>query len=135
MRPCYFVCILALFMFAMPGYSENHHPQEFLKSIAGTKDEGEKIFNHFCVNCHGTKPMISLGAPEIGNERAWGERLKQGMEVLFKHTDEGFNAMPPRGGCFECTDKQLILAIIAMVPKQAQKGLLNNLLGHKGYKQ
>lgn len=47
MRPCYFVCILALFMFAMPGYSENHHPQEFLKSIAGTKDEGEKIFNHF----------------------------------------------------------------------------------------
>lgn len=72
MRPCYFVCILALFMFAMPGYSENHHPQEFLKSIAGTKDEGEKIFNHFCVNCHGTKPMISLGAPEIGNERAWG---------------------------------------------------------------
>lgn len=79
--------------------------------------------------------MISLGAPEIGNERAWGARLKQGMEVLFKHTDEGFNAMPPRGGCFECTDKQLILAIIAMVPKQAQKGLLNNLLDHKEYKQ
>ncbi|WBV68307.1 hypothetical protein PGH46_15210 [Legionella pneumophila] len=43
MRPCYFVCILALFMFAMPGYSENHHPQEFLKSIAGTKDEGKKF--------------------------------------------------------------------------------------------
>lgn len=43
MRPCYFVCILILFMIAMPGYSESHHPREFLKSIAGAKDEGKKF--------------------------------------------------------------------------------------------
>jgi len=102
----------------MPVNANSHHPQEFLQSISGTKNEGEQIYNHFCVNCHANKPLISLGAPRIGVKSDWQLRLKQGMEVLFKHTDEGMNAMPARGGCFECTDKQLMLAILFMLPKK-----------------
>lgn len=131
MRTCLIVYLLILFVFTFPGYSDSHHPQEFLKSIIGTKDEGEKIYNHFCVNCHAQKPLISLGAPKIGNASEWDPRLKQGLDILFKHTDEGFNAMPTRGGCFECTDNQLILAIIFMVPEQGQKSLLKDLKDHK----
>ncbi|MGC1183449.1 c-type cytochrome [Legionella sp.] len=99
----------------------SHHPQKFLQSINGSKNEGEQIYTHFCVNCHATKPLISIGAPRIGEEEDWKLRLKQGMDILFLHTDEGLNAMPPRGGCFECTDKQLILAITFMLPKEAEK--------------
>jgi len=40
------------------------------------------------------------------------------MPVLLEHTSEGFGAMPARGGCFECTDEQLELAILAMLPKK-----------------
>lgn len=135
MRACLAVHILILFIYSMSVFAESHHPQEFLKSIKGAPDEGEQIYNHFCVNCHAQTPLIPLGAPRINEEKEWNSRLKQGLDVLFSHTDEGYNAMPSRGGCFECTDNQLILAIIYMVPKQAQKDLLNELRDHKKYKE
>jgi len=118
-------------MFFAPVYADSHHPQEFLKTISGSKNEGEQIYNHFCANCHAQKPLIPLGAPRIGEEGDWKSRIKQGIEVLFKNTDEGLNGMPPRGGCFECTDEQLILAIVEIVPNKDKKVLLNELKAHK----
>ncbi|TAL62785.1 MAG: cytochrome c5 family protein, partial [Legionella sp.] len=56
---------------------------------------------------------------------------KQGAEQLIKHSDEGLNAMPPRGGCFECTDKQLLLAIIILLPKKLKNDVFNELRDHK----
>lgn len=115
-----FSCLILL-IFQITAYAESHHPQEFLQSISGTKNEGEQIYNHFCVNCHASKPLIPIGAPRIGEKDEWKPRLKQGIKVLFQHTNEGLNAMPPRGGCFECTDKQLMLAIQYMLPKEPEK--------------
>ena len=101
-------------------WSSSHHPQDFLKTIAGSPSEGKQIVEHYCANCHAQKPIIQIGAPRIGNSSDWMPRIKQGLDVLFKHTDEGLNAMPARGGCFECTDKQLWLAIKAMLPKKSK---------------
>lgn len=115
------LCNVALFLFISHAYAESHHPQDFLRSVNGSKNEGEQIYNHFCANCHALKPIIPVGAPRIGQEEDWKLRLKQGMNVLFTHTDEGLNAMPPRGGCFECTDEQLMLTITYMLPKQDSK--------------
>lgn len=98
-----------------PIHAKSHHPQAFLKKISGIKDEGAQIVQHYCINCHAEKPLISLGAPRIGVASDWELRLKQGRRLILKHTDEGINAMPPRGGCFECTDEQLILSIAAML--------------------
>ncbi len=123
--------ILISFMFIVPIHADSHHPQEFLKSISGSKNEGEKIYNHFCVNCHAQKPLISLGAPRIEEDADWKPRLKKGIDDLFKNTDEGLNGMPPRGGCFECSDDQLILAIVALVPKKDKKIVLNQLRAYK----
>lgn len=92
-----------------------HHPQDFLQSIKGSKQEGSAIVQHFCANCHAPKPVIELGAPKMHEAKAWHLRLKQGRDTLLKHTEEGLGAMPPRGGCFECTDKQLELAISALL--------------------
>ncbi|WP_298622931.1 c-type cytochrome [uncultured Legionella sp.] len=135
MRNCLGVCLLILFEFFAPVYANSHHPQEFLKSIIGAKDEGEQIYKHYCANCHAQKPLISLGAPRIGEQVDWKLRLQQGFDVLFLHTDEGFNAMPPRGGCFECSDRQIALAVVSMIPKEAQKSLLKELEEHKKYRQ
>lgn len=93
----------------------SHHPQEFLAEIAGHDDEGVQIVSHFCATCHAPQPLILLGAPRIGYEKDWQPRLKQGLETLLQHTEEGLGAMPARGGCFECSDEQLVLAIKAMV--------------------
>jgi cytochrome c5 len=101
--------------------AESHHPQEFLKAVQGTKDEASQIVQHFCASCHAAKPMIQLGAPTIGQEDEWKSRVKQGIHTLLQHTTEGLNAMPARGGCFECSDEQLILAILAMLPECYRK--------------
>lgn len=126
---CVYLVILTLFF--PPVYADSHQPEKFLKSIAGTKNEGKQIYTHFCINCHAQKPLISLGAPRAGEEGDWKPRLQQGFDALFKHTDEGLNAMPPRGGCFECTDNQLMLSILEMVPNSSKKELLNKLRDHK----
>ncbi|WP_035919023.1 c-type cytochrome [Legionella fairfieldensis] len=105
------------FSFAL---AQTHRPQEFLDSIRRSKNEGEQIVQHFCANCHALKPVIELGAPKTGQKKDWEIRVKQGLNTLLDHTKEGFNAMPARGGCFECSDEQLLLAILAMLP-QAMK--------------
>ncbi|MGV3740668.1 MAG: c-type cytochrome [Gammaproteobacteria bacterium] len=93
-------------------YASSHHPQAFLDSISGTKNEGQAIVKHYCANCHAAHPLISLGAPRMGHPEDWQERLKQDPKVLWQHTSEGFHAMPARGGCFECSDEQLKKAIL-----------------------
>jgi len=122
--------LLTLLHLTMPVYS-GHHPQKFLKSIAGSKDEGNQIVQHFCISCHGSKPLIPLGAPRMKSEEDWKLRAKQGLNLLFTHTSEGINAMPPRGGCFECSDHQLLLAIYELLPEKAKKELKNKPKGNK----
>ncbi len=111
-------CLLSLLLIiSVNCFSASHHPQEFLKEVAGSKHEGSLIVEHYCAMCHAEKPLVSLGAPRIGNATDWEPRLKSGLDVLFKHLDAGYNAMPARGGCFECSDEQLMMAINALLPK------------------
>ena len=109
----------------------SHHPQEFLKHIKGAENEGEQIVQHFCASCHAPKPMIELGAPKIGQDEEWAFRFRQGIKVLLDHTEEGINAMPARGGCFECSDEQLILALLALLPEKLHNVALVELKDHK----
>ena len=123
MRLFYQILLISM-VCAFPSHaaSVTHHPQDFLASIAGTPDEGEQIVQHFCATCHAVKPLINLGAPRMGQKTDWLTRVHQGLDCLFKHTTEGYNAMPPRGGCFECSDAQLKMAIHAMLPPNEPKG-------------
>lgn len=112
----FFACLLHSSLEA-----SGHNPQQILESIRGSKNEGEQIVTHFCASCHAAKPLIELGAPKINQLADWQTRVKSGLDTLFKHTEEGFGAMPARGGCFECSDLQLKLAIAAMLPKSLSK--------------
>ncbi|MDX1836958.1 cytochrome c5 family protein [Legionella taurinensis] len=98
-------------------WATSHHPQDFLNEVKGRPDEGRQIADHYCANCHAIKPLIELGAPKMGQAKDWEPRLKAGLELLFQRADTGMNAMPARGGCFECSDKQLKLAILALLPE------------------
>jgi cytochrome c5 len=101
-------------------FSASHHPTAFLERIKNTPDEGEQIVQHFCGTCHAQRALIPLGAPKPKVSKDWQPRLEQGLDVLFQHTNEGLRAMPPRGGCFECTDAQLWLAIKALLPSETE---------------
>jgi len=69
---------------------------------------GQKIYDSKCFVCHATG---LAGAPKFGDAAAWDERLKKGMDVLFDHVKNGFNSMPPKGTCVDCTDDDLKAAI------------------------
>ncbi|HSW92731.1 MAG TPA: c-type cytochrome [Gammaproteobacteria bacterium] len=84
-----------------------HYPSTFVKQLKGDPDAGHKIFNQFCVSCHGNPPVIDIEAPRIHDKKAWKIREKMGMQALMKLTTTGVGAMPARGGCFECSDEQL----------------------------
>jgi len=112
---------LILCCIPLASYAASHNPQQILQEIQGKPDEGQQIVQLFCANCHAEKPEIELGAPKIGQLNDWKPRLKQGLDILLQHTQDGVGAMPARGGCFECSDEQLRLAVINMLPEEIIK--------------
>lgn len=74
----------------------------------GAARSGEDVYAQACSACHAGGV---LGAPKKGDAGDWEERLPQGMETLLTHTIEGYNAMPPRGGCGNCSDEEIESAI------------------------
>ena len=105
------------FMLSLDCYAAVHHPLAFVNQIKNTANEGQQVVKHYCATCHAKHPLIFLGAPRIGVMDDWQLRLRQGFPTLFDHTAAGYHAMPARGGCFECSDKQLKLAIAALLEK------------------
>lgn len=73
-------------------------------TIAQESRDAETIFDDFCFSCHGTGWE---NAPVIGDSFAWEERKEQGIDVLLKHTLEGFNTMPAKGSCTDCSEEEL----------------------------
>lgn len=65
----------------------------------------EKVYNTYCVACHSTG---AAGAPIKDDTAAWAPRIAQGEATLIKHAIEGFNAMPAKGTCGDCSDDEII---------------------------
>jgi cytochrome c5 len=73
---------------------------------------GAEVYDAVCMACHTTG---AAGAPVIGDAAAWAPRVDQGMETLFSHSINGFNAMPAKGGCASCPDEEIQAAVEHMV--------------------
>ncbi len=92
-----------------------HYPALFVQQLSGDPRAGEKIYKEFCVSCHAKNPVIDVKAPQVGKEKDW--RRRRTRKDLLARTIRGVGAMPARGGCFECSDAQLQLAIDYMLKK------------------
>ena len=62
----------------------------------------ESRYQRYCFACHGTG---AADAPRTGDREAWARRGDLDALVLSAH--HGRLAMPPKGGCQECTDEDL----------------------------
>lgn len=69
---------------------------------------GEEVFQQACFACHGTGLN---GAPVVGDQYAWEDRLQTGRSALLTNTLNGLNNMPPRGGCADCSDAEIEAAV------------------------
>nr|WP_084654955.1 cytochrome c5 family protein [Vibrio genomosp. F6] len=74
--------------------------------------DGATVYGTFCIACHSSG--IS-GAPKTGNAAEWGPRIAQGKDVLKNHAINGFNAMPAKGSCMDCSDDEIVAAIDHMI--------------------
>lgn len=61
-------------------------------------------YERSCMVCH---TRIAANAPLTGYAPAWDVRLKQGMDTLVRHAEQGLGSMPPRGQCADCTLDEL----------------------------
>jgi cytochrome c5 len=73
-------------------------------------------YDKSCKICHATG---AAGAPMTGDTAAWESRLAKGMEALLVSVNQGLNAMPPKGMCFDCSDADYT-ALIEYMSKPAQ---------------
>lgn len=69
---------------------------------------GQQVYDKYCTACHTAGVM---GAPKMNEASDWEERLDKGMETVLKHAVEGFNAMPPKGTCSDCSEEEIQAAI------------------------
>ncbi len=81
---------------------------------AGGARSGESIYNSTCAGCHGTG---AAGAPKLGDKGAWGPRIGKGKDTLYKHALSGFNAMPPKGMCMNCSDDEIKATVDYLISK------------------
>ena len=82
--------------------------------------DGKRIYEK--TTCHLCHQQGQMGAPKVGDQKAWQVRIKQGMDVLFNHAIHGYGYMPVRGGCVQCTDVEMIAATKYMVQQSRQGG-------------
>jgi cytochrome c5 len=75
-------------------------------------DPGAVIYARLCRACHGSG---AAGAPPLGSKEAWSPRIAQGMDSLLQSVIHGKGAMPPRGTCGDCSDRDLGAAIAYMI--------------------
>jgi len=73
--------------------------------------DGEAVYGGICMACH---EAGVAGAPVRGDAAAWEPRLAKGMDTLYDHAINGFNAMPPKGGNPSLSDDEIKAAVIYM---------------------
>jgi cytochrome c5 len=78
--------------------------------------DGKAAYEFGCVACHGAG---IAGAPKAGDKGAWGPRIAQGKDTLYKHAIEGFNGktgvMPAKGAQASWPDDLVKQAVDHMI--------------------
>jgi cytochrome c5 len=69
-------------------------------SAAVAADDVADRYNKTCAVCHASG---AAGAPKTGAVAEWEPRMAKGMDVLVASVENGLNAMPPKGMCFDCS--------------------------------
>ena len=71
-------------------------------------------YSRSCLMCH-TSPDAK--APLVHDRANWQKRIaERGLDTVISHAQSGFNAMPPRGLCMDCTAEDYE-AVIAWMSK------------------
>jgi len=79
---------------------------------AASSADGKAVYDKVCFACHA---QGLAGAPKLGDQAAWGPRIKQGTNTLLQSVTQGKGAMPPKAGNPSLTDAELRAGVDYMV--------------------
>jgi cytochrome c5 len=82
---------------SMPGMDDS-------QGTASDGRSGEAVYNQGCAACH-TAGLA--GAPMLGNDSQWTDRTTKGLELLTSNAYNGYNAMPAKGMCIDCSETEI----------------------------
>jgi len=71
-------------------------------------------YERSCLSCHG----VRSAAPLTGYAPEWAPRRAKGDEALLRNARDGFNGMPAKGLCSDCSDDDLRRLIAFMSQPQ-----------------
>ncbi len=69
-------------------------------------------YQRSCLACHASG---AAGAPLLGDSEAWAVRTEKGMEAVMSNVVNGFNAMPAKGMCMNCSEANLRAIVDYMI--------------------
>ncbi|RRS32141.1 MAG: MFS transporter [Epsilonproteobacteria bacterium (ex Lamellibrachia satsuma)] len=89
------------------GISDYEPPITTKRSMPAAKEgaaeaPGKKTYEASCAVCHATDAM---GAPPVGNKKAWAAVLEKGIDKVYHNAINGKGGMPPKGGTSLADDK------------------------------
>jgi cytochrome c5 len=90
-----------------------------LQEIPLSLEVGRQIYQQHCAVCHN---YGKWGAPVLGDKKTWKPIIAKNIDVLFEHTINGYNKMPAKGNCKQCSDAELEASVIFMVQKSKTTG-------------
>ena len=82
---------------SMPGMADSETPESEGRT-------GQAVYDQGCAACH-TAGLA--GAPMLGNLAQWEERTSKGLELLTNNAYSGYNAMPAKGMCMDCSETEI----------------------------
>jgi cytochrome c5 len=87
-----------------------------LSAASAVAEPNMDKYNKSCVVCHASG---AANAPKTGDAAAWEPRLAKGMDAMMQSVENGLNAMPPKGMCFDCSAEDY-QALIEFMSKPAE---------------
>ena len=78
---------------------------------------GMVVYNLGCAACH-TAGLA--GAPMLGNSSQWAGRVEKGIDTLVNNSYNGYNAMPAKGLCMDCTREEIQNSVQYMLDALAE---------------
>ncbi len=99
-------------------YSQYRAPTVPAKQVKVTAEDGKRVYDEVCSVCHNGG---LLQAPKVSDKKAWQQRLKDGVAAPIQHTIGGLGAMPPKGGCVNCTNSEVVAATIYLLQQTGVK--------------
>lgn len=83
-----------------------------------TARNGEALYRDHCAVCH---DKGVLGAPKIGDHKAWKGRIAEGKRMQVRMAIKGIRKMPPRGGNPKLSDEEMERAVVYLLNSSGAK--------------